>query len=218
MGSPARRRRIGYFGGSFDPPHRGHVAIAEAASQRLALDEVLFAPTGRQPLKTAGAHASFADRLSMVELLCAERPGTGRATGWQASTIDGPHPDGSPNYTADALEALARDQPAAELFAIIGADSVEHFHRWYRLDRLLELADWVLVSRPGFSASAAMPPGARVHRISDVAVPVASHRLRERLAAGEACRAEIPAPILRYIHEHGLYGASSALLQTPASR
>ncbi len=203
--------RLAFFGGSFDPPHRGHLAIARAATRQLALDQVLFAPTGRQPFKARGAHAPFADRLRMVELLCEGEPG------WQASNLDAPHPDNAPNYTVDALEMLAHTHPDASLFAILGADSLEQFPRWHRASRLLELATWVVVSRPGYTPGP-LPPGARVHLISDVAVPLASHTLRERLAAGDPCTADIPGPILHYIHQRGLYAPTASLLPEPSSR
>ena len=206
--------RIAFFGGSFDPPHRGHLAIARAATAQLSLDQVLFAPTGRQPFKSAGAHAPFPDRLRMVELLCAEAP---KASGWQASTLDAPHPDDAPNYTVDALETLAQAHPTAHLFAILGADSLQQFPRWHRASRLLELATWIVVSRPGYTP-VPLPPGARVHWIEGVAVPLASHVLRERLAAGDPCTADIPGTVLRYIHERGLYAPPAALLPDPPSR
>ena len=89
--------RIAFFGGSFDPPHRGHVAIARAAIERLALDKVWMAPVGAQPLKPDGFSTSFADRLAMVELAVAGEPGI------VASAIDAPRSDGRPNYTFDVL-------------------------------------------------------------------------------------------------------------------
>src|SRR3978361_2006331 len=107
--------RIGYFGGTFDPPHRAHLRVARAAADAFALDRVLLAPTGVQPLKAEPAKASFEDRLAMTRLLCAEAPRL------QASAIDGPLPDGSPNYTVDALSRLREQQPDAELFVLAGA-------------------------------------------------------------------------------------------------
>ncbi len=192
--------RVGLLGGSFDPPHVGHVAIARAARERVGLDRVLFAPTGLQPFKKGGAEASWADRMRMVELLCA-----GDA-GWEASAVDGPRADGAPNYTVDALETLRLEMPGARLFGVIGVDSLREFGRWRRAERLVELAEWIVVSRPGF-ARVEPPTGARVHWVDGVAVPVASHVLRERLRAGESCAGEIPGAVLRYIGERGLYGA-----------
>ena len=97
--------RIGYFGGSFDPPHRGHLAVARLARDRFSLDRVLLAPTARQPLKQSGPEASWADRLRMTELLVAGEP-RGAEASLEASNIDGPQPNGAPNYTVDTLRRL----------------------------------------------------------------------------------------------------------------
>src|SRR5580698_4249203 len=97
--------RVALFGGSFDPPHHGHIAIATAAADVFDLDSVLFAPVGRQPLKADGASASFADRLAMVELAC------GADKRFAASDLDAPRGDGGPNYTVEALAALHKAMP-----------------------------------------------------------------------------------------------------------
>ena len=116
--------RFALFGGSFDPPHRGHLAIAHAAADRFALDRVLFAPAGRQPLKRDGATASFGERLQLVRLACrADRR-------FHPSAIDAPHLDGSPNYTINVLEALARDNTGSSLFNLAGADSFHTLAEW----------------------------------------------------------------------------------------
>src|SRR5215469_4855309 len=91
-GSAQPVRRIAFFGGSFDPPHRGHLAIARAALQALHLDRVLFAPVGAQPLKPEGATASFDDRVAMTRLAIAEEPR------FEVSLADAPAPSGAPNY------------------------------------------------------------------------------------------------------------------------
>ncbi len=101
--------RIGYFGGSFDPPHRGHLAVARLARDRFGLDRVLLAPTARQPLKPGGPEAPWPDRLRMTELLCLGEPGL------EASAIDGPRPDGAPNYTVDTLRRLRIDVASRSL-------------------------------------------------------------------------------------------------------
>src|ERR1700760_2401021 len=103
--------RIALFGGTFDPPHRGHIAVAHAAIARLDLDEVIVAPVATQPLKGATGHSTFEQRLAMVELAVA---GESRL---RASDIDAPLPDGRPNYTLETLERLRQQlQPADTLF------------------------------------------------------------------------------------------------------
>src|SRR5258707_14429698 len=94
--------RVVLFGGSFAPPHHGHLAIATAAADGFALDSVFFAPAGRQPLKLDGTVTSFEDRLAMVELVCLED------LRFAASGLDAPRADGAPSYTVETLSALAQ--------------------------------------------------------------------------------------------------------------
>jgi nicotinate-nucleotide adenylyltransferase len=145
--------RVALFGGSFDPPHHGHIAIATAAADVFDLEQVLFAPVGRQPLKTESPPAPFADRLAMVELACV---GDER---FKVSGIDAPRVDGLPNYTVDTLTALRKEMPEARLFHLVGADSFLDLRRWREPDRLLELAEWIVVSRPGVCACGAFAAG-----------------------------------------------------------
>ena len=197
--------RIALFGGSFDPPHCGHIDIARAAADAFHLDLVLFAPTGRQPLKYDAAAASFSDRYTMVRLACEED------TRFLASEIDAPHADGSPNYTVDTLTELHQRVPGAQLFAIAGADSFLTLHHWHEPDRLLELADWIVVSRPGSSFDALsqlnLSPTQRtkVHLLTTVYEDISSTELRKRLEAGEDTTGLLPPPVAGYITHYGLY-------------
>lgn len=159
--------RFAFFGGSFDPPHLGHLRIALTACDRLQLDQVLMAPVGRQPLKSHDP-APFADRLAMLTLLVTAHPQL------LASTIDAPRPaqggDDAPNYTADTLARLRPTLPAgAELFFLAGADSFLTLPRWHHPEVLLQSASagglltaWILAARPGFalnSLATALPAG-----------------------------------------------------------
>lgn len=201
--------RLGFFGGSFDPPHRGHRAIALAAADRFDLDCVLFAPTGLQPLKLGGAHASYTDRLAMVRLVAAS---DGR---FVASEIDAPRTDGRANYTVDALATLQRNHPEASIYSIVGADSFLELPRWRDAHRLLQLAEWIVVTRPGSSLADlhTLPISAeelcRTHVVDTVMDEVSATELRERLERGEPCLGLLPPDVEHYIEEHGLYGFNS---------
>ena len=118
--------RVAFFGGSFDPPHMGHLAVARAACSALRLDAVLFAPVGAQPLKPQGASASFADRLAMTCLALA-----GEA-GFEVSLADAPRFSGEPNYTLDTLRTLLAElgQEGA-LFCLMGADAFAGLKSWH---------------------------------------------------------------------------------------
>lgn len=137
-------RRIAYFGGTFDPPHRGHLAVARAAQRALHLDAVLFAPVGAQPLKPLGSTASFDDRVTMTRLAIEGDPT------FTVSLADAPSPTGAPNYTIDALTALRAKLPAdAELYCLMGADSFVGLRRWHHGAEIPFVAPLIVASRPG---------------------------------------------------------------------
>ena len=197
--------RVALFGGSFDPPHRGHMALAQAAADSFALDLILFAPAGRQPLKKSTSGASYQQRLAMVELACAQQPR------FAASELDAPHPDGQPNYTVDTLARLQDLYPAAERFNLAGADSFLTLGRWREPVRLLKLAEWIVVSRPGFPLLEPedLPLDAqqrsRIHLLDSVHEDVAATGLRERLHHGDPCTDVLPPLVSAYIEQQGLY-------------
>jgi nicotinate-nucleotide adenylyltransferase len=169
--------RVAFFGGSFDPPHLGHLAVARAARAAFALDAVLFAPVGMQPLKPEGPVASFEDRLAMTQLAIAGEPG------FQVSLVDAPKPAGdrtsapndtpkaTPNYTIDTLKRLRTSlAPDSTLFCLMGADSFFGLRRWHRAAELPFVASLIVASRPGqplpdqmvdlkVDLKAALPPG-----------------------------------------------------------
>jgi nicotinate-nucleotide adenylyltransferase len=197
--------RVALFGGSFDPPHHGHIAIATAAADVFDLDRVLFAPVGRQPLKSETAAASFADRLAMVELACKIDKR------FVVSDVDAPRPDGAPNYTVETLERLKEAEPEARLFNLVGADSFLNLRRWHEPERLLKLAEWIVVSRPGFAladlSSLGLTPfeRGRVHLLQTVHEDVTATNLRERLEAGDLCEDVLAPDVAAYIEAHRLY-------------
>jgi nicotinate-nucleotide adenylyltransferase len=197
--------RVALFGGSFDPPHHGHIAIATAAADVFDLDKVFFAPVGRQPLKPEGVPASFADRLAMVELACGVDPR------FDVSDLDAPKSDGSPNYTVQTLATLQEAMPDTRLFNLVGADSFLDLRRWHEPERLLDLAEWIVVSRPGFPLANLSTLGltprqrGRVHLLQTVHEDVAATDLRERLETGDQCVDVLDPAVSAYIQSHHLY-------------
>jgi nicotinate-nucleotide adenylyltransferase len=137
--------RIAFFGGSFDPPHLGHIAVARAAQQALSLDRVLFAPVGLQPLKPSGPSASFDHRVAMTRLAIASHPG------FEISLLDAPNPaSAAPNYTIDTLTQLRQSLTEdARLYLLLGADSFRTLHHWRRANEIPFLASLIVASRPG---------------------------------------------------------------------
>ena len=225
--------RIAFFGGSFDPPHCGHVAIALAAAERLSLDQVLVAPVGSQPLKGGLSTAGYADRLAMVRQACA---GPARLA---ASALDAPRADGGHNYTYETLtrlkEQLLQEDAATKLFCLLGADSFQTLAHWHRAAELLLLCDFIVAARPGYELQTLptlLPRGvfiagerestgvvdvhlqaseggsaSTLHLLLDLEEDVSATALRDALATGQTGVAGLmlPAGVAHYIREHQLY-------------
>jgi nicotinate-nucleotide adenylyltransferase len=136
--------RVAFFGGSFDPPHLGHLAVARAARDALRLDRVLFVPVGAQPLKPHGSTAPFADRVAMTSLAIAGEPA------FEISLADAPTSDKRPNYTLETLGTLrAGLPPGGLLFCLMGADSFVSLGRWRGAAEIPFVASLIVASRPG---------------------------------------------------------------------
>jgi nicotinate-nucleotide adenylyltransferase len=178
------------------------MVVASVAADVFELDRVLFAPVGLQPMKREQTVASFEDRMAMIELCCKED------ARFRASRIDAPRQDGNPNYTVDTLEHLAHDFPNARIYSIVGADSFLSIEHWREPKRLLELAEWIVVSRPGFSlddARLSAEERDRVHTIDGVWEDVSATELRAMLREGKDCDGVMLPAVARYIALHGLY-------------
>ena len=160
MNEAVAGRRVAFFGGSFDPPHMGHLAVARAARAALTLDMVLFAPVGAQPLKPDGAAASFEDRLEMTRLAIAGEPA------FELSLADAPKPSAAPNYTLETLLALKTElAPDGILFCLMGADAFVGLKEWHRAAEIPFVAPLIVASRPGQplgGLKAALPKGLTV--------------------------------------------------------
>src|SRR6201998_4734692 len=134
--------KVGFFGGSFDPPHCGHIALARLAMERVGLDRVLIAPVGSQPLKREDS-APFTDRVAMVRLAIAKE------TRMEVSLVDAPRSDGRPNYTVNTIKTLRSAlNPTDTLYCLMGADSFLTIGKWHRSEVLLATSDFIVVSRP----------------------------------------------------------------------
>jgi nicotinate-nucleotide adenylyltransferase len=220
--------RVALFGGSFDPPHRGHVALARLARERLALDRVLVAPVAVQPLKPDTAPASFKDRLAMARLAFADEPGV------EISLLDAPRSDGKSNYTLETLETLRRQlNPDDALFCILGADSLFSIGQWHRPADLLTTCDFIVGARPGFNLSdveSALPGGirakplptelpatlllelaapngrrSRLYLLTDLAEDISASQIRSALHEKANPSSVLRPTVAEYIRAHHLY-------------
>ncbi len=199
--------RWGVLGGTFDPPHRMHLAMARAAMDQLRLTRVLFVPAG-DPWRKAEARVSpAADRLAMARLAVAAEPGF--------ACSDMELRRGGPTYTLDTLAAL-RAQDAPPLWFILGADAVLDLPNWHAPERFVELARLAVVARPGATVDPAsldaILPGlaARVDWLTLAADPLSATALRRRIAAGEPVGADAAPAVVEYARRRGLYDGPDA--------
>ena len=189
-------RRIGLFGGSFDPPHNGHLQVAAAAKDILNLDEVRFVVAARPWMKSTVATPQ--QRVDMTRLLIADTPGL---------VVDSTELDrDGPTYTVDTLETLHAREPACELIFLLGVDTAAQLRSWHRVDDALALAQFVVLTRPGYQ-----PDGSITLPV--IAVPeltISSAQIRARLENGDDVARLMPQQVLSYIAEHDLYTQAPA--------
>jgi len=189
-------RRVGIFGGTFDPPHNGHLLVAAEARWALRLDVLLLVVADR-PWQKEGAReiTPSADRLAMVEALCSG------VSGVQASSIEIDR--GGPSYTADTLALLER--PDRTLFLVLGRDAAAGLHSWERVDEVRSRCLPVLVDRPGLPAPD-LPDGWAWERVSTPRLDISSTDVRQRLADGRPVDGLVPSAVISCLAQRGLYG------------
>lgn len=208
MGEAPGAERWGLLGGTFDPPHGGHLALAEAARARLGLERVLFVVAGDPWQKRGDVEASAEDRLAMTEALVAGH----RGKGFDVTPIEVERE--GPSYTAETLEALAGEDPRRELYLILGADAATGIETWHRPDRVRELATVAVAPRPGAVEVADQvveelrARGWRCERLPMDEHAASSTDVRARLRAGEPAERLVPPTVVRVIEERGLYTRS----------
>jgi nicotinate-nucleotide adenylyltransferase len=202
--------RLGVFGGSFDPVHYGHLLLAECCREQCALDQVWFMPAATAPHKSGTTVTEAADRIEMLRLAIAGHEA------FDVSTLEIDR--GGLSYTVDTLAEISRTQPGAELFLLMGADSLVDMATWREPERICELATPLVVERPDLAAADTAPLAAILaasvieriegHRVAMPAVGYASSEIRRRAAAGVSIRFRTPRAVEKYIDTHGLYRAN----------
>ena len=183
--------RLALFGGTFDPIHRAHLIVAREAADRFALDQVWFIPAAHPPHKADHTGAGYEDRFRMVEIACRVDPR------FVASRLEA---GDRKSYTIDTVERVLATGEKPLL--IIGADAFAEIHTWHRWRDLVQLIEFIVVTRPGHPYHA--PEGARVMRLDTLALPVSSSEIRRQLAEGQI-PPELPDEVAAYISSRGLY-------------
>ncbi|MGH9451133.1 MAG: nicotinate-nucleotide adenylyltransferase [Terriglobia bacterium] len=211
---------IALFGGTFDPIHSGHMRAARAATRKLGLDRVLFVPSGHPPHKRRNDVTPFAHRFAMVSLACAGEPR------FIPSLLETPH--GKPQFSVDTIRRVKDAMGKTDhLFFLVGLDAFLDIPQWKQPGRLLDLVDFIVVSRPGFkwrelvqmlpsgllyelphrqSTTLALPH-TKIHVLTGVNVPVSSRGIRRGIQNGASVTGLIPRLVEEYIMKEELYQA-----------
>ena len=189
--------RLAIFGGTFDPVHRAHLAVAEEALRRFDLSKVLFIPAARPPHKSGVTRAGYEHRVRMLEIACQGRPE------FEVSRLEAGE---GKSYSIRTIERVkAALGPGDELFFLIGADAFAEIRTWYRWQEVIRAVQFIVVSRPGHEYS--VPEGAEVLGLDTLELWVSSSEIRARIAAGED-PPEVPGAVMEYIRGNGLYRRS----------
>jgi len=215
--APARRpvpadppvERIGILGGTFDPPHVGHLWLATLAADTLGLDRVLFMPASHPPHKRGRRMSSTADRLLMTRLAIAGDPALELCPIEMERT--------GPSFTVDSVAELLRRFDGSELSLLMAADSLAQIDTWREPDRLLSMVEWAVGPRPGSDLPTRAELRARfgrrasrIHLLDGPSLAVSASEIRRRVAAGMAIRYLVPVAVEEHIAQRGLYRRSTA--------
>jgi nicotinate-nucleotide adenylyltransferase len=196
-------RRIGIFGGTFDPIHLGHLHIANGLREKLDLDQIIWVVAGKPPHKRGQIVSEDDDRIAMVRLAL------GDTSEDVVSRVEVDRP--GPSYTVDTLQTLRKELGPAQYFFLMGEDSLRDFPTWRDPERILELADLGVVGRPGIDTdletlAEQLPALAgKVHLAQIDELPYSSSEIRQRVADGLPIANLTVEPVVDYIRDHGLY-------------
>ena len=192
----AMGRRIGLFGGSFDPVHNGHLLVAMAACEELDLSRLYFIPAAQSPFKPDSTPAPANERLRLLRLALA---------GFSNYEIDDQEiRRGSVSYSIDTVRVYAANFQDAQLFYLIGADHIAQLPKWREAEQLAKLVEFVVIPRPG-EAPVTLPPPYRLRLLNGFPFGVSSSQIRNRIKAGRPIDGLVPQAVAESIHNSRLY-------------
>lgn len=211
--------KLGILGGTFNPIHLAHLRLAEAAREALGLERVLFVPAAQPPLKHAGV-APAEDRLEMTRLATAGHPAF--------EVLDLELRRAGPSYTVDTIRELGAEFPGTRFWFIMGSDAVRELGHWHQTERLFELVNLAVASRPGSEApleellpehfrplfrrtpaGLAHESGTELRSIPFAPLEISASEIRRRCALGESIREWVPEAVVEYIERRKLYTEAS---------
>ncbi len=187
-------KKVGILGGTFNPPHVGHLLIANEVLDSLQLDEIWFMPNHEPPHKKKPESVGDVERLQMLELATQDH------SAFRIQPIELQRE--GPSYTVDTMKMINETYPAHQFFFIIGADMIEYLPRWHKIDELVKLVQFVGVRRPSYSHETDYP----VLYIDVPAIDISSSMIRDRLKNGKTVRYLLPDRVIAYIEENHIYG------------
>jgi nicotinate-nucleotide adenylyltransferase len=188
-------RKVGILGGAFDPPHNGHLMIAEAALKQLSLDEIRFIPTNIPPHKQASL-ATAEERIKMIKLAI----NTANSSKFVIDSIELNRK--GPSYTIDTVTDLLEQEPETKFYFIIGGDMIDYLPLWHRIDELVQCITFVGIPRPSYNGVTKYS----VQMLEIDEMDISSSAIRHKIKAGIAVDEFMPKSVLDFIKENGLYG------------
>ena len=183
-------KKIGIFGGSFDPIHHGHLILAREALETHALDQILFIPAAQSPHKPGRTPAPAAARWAMLEAAIAGEPG------FAATRVELDRP--APSYSIETVEQLHAQHPGTQFFFLVGEDNLEKLPTWHRFDDLARLVQFVVLDRTGTAAASSYPTLQRM-------IDISATTIRKRVASGHSVRYLVPEAVEQIIRRDQLY-------------
>ncbi len=185
------------MGGTFDPPHLGHMLLAQDVLEAVGAEHLFFVPAGRNPHKANGPVASGRDRVEMLrEAIRSES---------RFSVLEDEIARSGPSYTVDTMMTLREQYPAVRWLWVMGADQLPGLSRWRKIEQLAEWMEFGILARPGSDMEVPDIPGLRWRKLTSRLIDISATEIRERIALGKPVDFFLPASVLKYIQNHSLY-------------